>query len=150
MVPVLSMPLIIHSSYLCRTRHLNGMLMPTFNSWHKPVHLPGMWMVPSFWMRWTTDAIIWHRYSSRIKSGTTPGGGIYPKIILEDEAYPTDHTRLVHPPPLLAGIECRWVEGLQLFLSNSTPWLPLKDYHRFQPLTCRQNREGSSHPLPIA
>ncbi len=64
--------------------------------------------------------------------------------------YPTDHTHLVHPHRLLAGIKRQGVEGLQLFPSNSTPWLPLKNYHQFQPLTCHQNREGSSRPLCIA
>ena len=53
-----------------------------------------------------------------------PAGGGFPKIILEDEAYPTDNTRLVHPRRLVAGIERRGVEGLQLFPRNSTPRLP--------------------------
>ncbi len=78
------------------------------------------------------------------------GGGVYPKIILEDQAYPSDHTCLVHPRRLLAGIVHHGVEGLQLFPSNLTPWLPLKNYHWFQPLTCRRNHEGSSRPLCIA
>jgi hypothetical protein len=43
------------------------------------MHPPGMcWTsTPRSWTRWTTDAIIWHRYESKKRIGRSPSGAVF-------------------------------------------------------------------------